>query len=181
TAEDAKCRLKQMPQGPWHHGLGDDRARVAAGGRSRTGRHARKDDLARVRPRTPPEYVGRRFLHGRDDLAATALCPLLHRVGQPPRACGRSHGESERAMGQSAGSAVVVDRGRTPGTVTGFSLAIVTRNSPRALTRCFEAIDARSSARHFAPRRRTASRSGALFAQSRPAADSEPTAPRADP
>jgi putative transposase len=56
---------------------------------------------------------GRRFLHSRDDLAATSLHPLLYRVEQSPRACGRLHDASQRAMGHPAGSAAVVDLVRT--------------------------------------------------------------------
>ena len=70
-----------------------------------------------VRPGTPPEPVGRGFLHGRDDLAATALRPLLHRVGQPSCACGGLHAQSERGMGHPAGAPVVVDLGGALGTV----------------------------------------------------------------
>ena len=84
------------------------RAWLRAAGLGPAGKR-RRDDVARVRPGAPPEPVGRRFLHGRDDLAATALRPLLHRVGQPPCACGRLHAESERAMGHPASAAVVVD------------------------------------------------------------------------
>jgi DNA replication protein DnaC len=54
---------------------------------TRTGGQARRDDVARVRPGTLPEPIGRRFLHRRDDLAAAALRPLLYRVGQPSCAC----------------------------------------------------------------------------------------------
>ena len=35
--------------------------------------HSPRDDLARVCPSTPAQHVGGRFLHGRDDLAATTL------------------------------------------------------------------------------------------------------------
>ena len=43
----------------------------------------RRDHLARVRARTPAQHVGGRFLHRGDDVATTALRPVLHRVGQP--------------------------------------------------------------------------------------------------
>jgi putative transposase len=44
----------------------------------------------------------------RDDLAATALRPLLHRVGQPSCACGGLHTQSECGLGHPAGAPVVV-------------------------------------------------------------------------
>jgi len=47
----------------WHRGLSDDRARLAPGRWSWTGRQAPGDDLAQVRPGTPTEPVGHLFLH----------------------------------------------------------------------------------------------------------------------
>ena len=73
--------------------------------------------MAGVRPRTPPEPVGGGFPHGRDVLAATALRPLLHRVGTSPCACGELHTESECGMGHTAGAPIVVDLGGALGTV----------------------------------------------------------------
>jgi putative transposase len=40
-----------------------------------------RDDVAGIRPGTPPEPVGRGFLHGRDDLAATALLLFFIELG----------------------------------------------------------------------------------------------------
>jgi hypothetical protein len=105
---------------PWHRGVCDDRARVAPRGGSRPGGSPQTNDVARVRPDTSPEAVGGRFFHGRDDLAAAALRPLLHRVRQPPRALGRVHGESDCRMGQPAGAARVVGAGGPFGTDTVF-------------------------------------------------------------
>ena len=59
-------------------------------------------------------YARRRFLHRRDDLAPTAVRALLHRTGQPPCAHRGLHGESERAVGDTAGAATDVDSSRTP-------------------------------------------------------------------
>jgi hypothetical protein len=79
------------------------------------GGSAARGDVARVRPGTSPEPVGRRLLHSRDDLAAAALRPFLHRVGQPSCARGRLHAEPERALGRPARSPAVVDVGGPPG------------------------------------------------------------------
>ena len=65
---------------------------------SRPGENAREDDVARVRTRPSREHTGRRLLHRRRDLAATALRPVLHRTGHPACAPGRGHAESERAV-----------------------------------------------------------------------------------
>src|SRR5712692_4613116 len=90
---------------------------MASGSGSRTGRHARWDDLAQVLANAPAKYARGRFLHRRDDLAATAIRALLHRTGQPPGLCRGMHAESERAVGDTAGPATDVDPGRTPGAV----------------------------------------------------------------
>ena len=39
------------------------------------------------------------FFTAENEFAAAPLRPLLHRVGQPARASGRLHAESERAIG----------------------------------------------------------------------------------
>ena len=105
---------RRRTEGPWHRGLGDDGAHLAAGSGSRTGRHAPGDDVARVRASAPAQHARGRFLHGRDDLAAATVRALLHRTGQPPCASRRLHAESERAVGDAAGPATDVDAGRTP-------------------------------------------------------------------
>ena len=69
------------------------------------------DYLARVRAHTPAQPVGRRFLHGGDAVAATALRSLLHRVGQPSCASGRMHSASQCAVGHSTRSPTDLDDG----------------------------------------------------------------------
>ena len=96
-------------EGAWRHGVSEHRGRVAPGRWSRTGGQARRDDVARVHPGAPPEPVGRRFLHRRDNSAGATLRPLLHRVGKPPCAHGWVHAKPERALGRPASAAVVVD------------------------------------------------------------------------
>src|SRR6266852_7263872 len=88
---------------------------MASGRGSRTGRHARGDDLARVLESTPAKHARGRFLHRRDDVAATTVRALLHRTGQPPRSYRRVHAKSERVLGDTAGPATDVDSGGTPG------------------------------------------------------------------
>ena len=104
-------RIVGEAEGPWDRGLSDDGADMASGRRARTGWHSPGDDLARVCPGAPAEHVGGRLLHGRDDLAAAALRAVLHRAGQPPRASGRMHADSERAVGDATGPAGDVDAG----------------------------------------------------------------------
>src|ERR671930_655876 len=67
-------------EGPWYRGLSHDRAYVASQRRSRTRREARGDDLARVSADASAKPPGGRLLHRRDDLAPTAVRPLLHRA-----------------------------------------------------------------------------------------------------
>jgi transposase InsO family protein len=98
---------------PWGPGLGDDGSHMAQGSGSRTGRHARWDDMARVLANAPAKYARGRFLHGRDDLAATAIRALLHRTGHPPCPCRGMHAEPERAVGDTAGPATDIYAGRT--------------------------------------------------------------------
>src|SRR6188768_1823414 len=50
-----------------------------------------------------------RFLYSGDDVSATALYALLHRIGQPSRAPGRLHTESECAVGYPARPPVDMD------------------------------------------------------------------------
>src|SRR5713101_7062453 len=76
---------------------------MASGRGSRTRRHARGDDLARVLASAPAKHARRRFLHSRDDLAATTVRTPLHRTGQPPCARRELHAESTRAVGDTAG------------------------------------------------------------------------------
>ena len=57
----------------------------------------------------PAKPVGRRFLHDGDAVAATAVCPLLHRVGQPSCVPGRMHTDPERAVGHPARSSSDLD------------------------------------------------------------------------
>ena len=63
-----------------------------------------------------PQPVGRRFLYGGDAVAATAVCPLLHRVGQPSCASGRMHTASRCAVGHPTRSPTDLDVGVPPGT-----------------------------------------------------------------
>jgi hypothetical protein len=44
---------RRRTEGPWRGGVGDDRAHLASGSGSRTDRHARRDDVARVRSSAP--------------------------------------------------------------------------------------------------------------------------------
>jgi hypothetical protein len=97
VSETSPSRLERAsPEDLDREGIGDQLASVIGPADQRP-----ENDAARVRARTPPEPVGPRFLDGRDDLVATPLHPLRHRVGQPPCACGRLHAESERAMRQA--------------------------------------------------------------------------------
>ncbi len=104
---------RRRTEGPWHGGLGDDGAQLASGSGSRTRRHARGNELARVRASASAKHARGRFLHRRDDLAATAVRALLHRVGQPPCARRGLHAESERVVGDAAGPATDMDAGGT--------------------------------------------------------------------
>jgi putative transposase len=54
------------------------------------------------------------FFYRRDDLAATAVCALLHRTGQPPSPCRGMHVEPERPVADTAGPTIDVDRRNTP-------------------------------------------------------------------
>ena len=98
----------------WHGGLGDDGPHLASGSGSRPRRHARWDDLARVRASAPAKHARGRLLHRRDDVAATAVCALLHRTRQPPCAHRGLHAESKRAVGDTTGPATNVDARRPP-------------------------------------------------------------------
>ena len=71
------------------------------------------DEVARVRPSALASHARGRFLHRRDDLAATTVCAVFHRPGQPPCARGGLHAESDCPVGDAASPATDVDAGRT--------------------------------------------------------------------
>ena len=98
-------------EGPGHPCLRDHGADLAEGRGPWAGGHASGDHLARVRAHTPAQPVGRRFLYGGDAVAATALRPLLHRVGQPSCASGRMYTASRRAVGHPTRSPTDMDVG----------------------------------------------------------------------
>jgi len=89
-------------EGPGHTCLRDHGADLAEGRGPWAVGHASGDHLARVHAHTPAQPVGRRFLYGGDAVAATAVRPFLHRVGQPSCASGWMHPASWCAVGHTA-------------------------------------------------------------------------------
>ena len=99
------------------HGLADYRADVASTSRRRTRWHTERPNVARVYPSAPAQQVRGRFLQRGDDLAATAVRAVRHRVGESPCAPGRLYGESDRAVGDTAGATIDMGFGGAPQTV----------------------------------------------------------------
>jgi Homeodomain-like domain len=65
------------------------------------------------------EHARGRLLHGRDDLAAAAVCALLHRARQPTCPPGRQYRKPDGRLGHPADPPVRLD---IPGTATAVSL-----------------------------------------------------------
>src|SRR4030095_12783461 len=90
---------------PWRDGVSNVGPLVAASRRARTGRHTQRYDRARIHPDASTQLARRRLLDGGDDVARTAVRAVLHRAGQSPRAPRGMHGQSERPVVDTTGTA----------------------------------------------------------------------------
>ena len=119
-----------------------------------------------VRPGTPPEPVGRGFLHGRDNLAATALRTLFHRVGQRRvHLAGCTPNPSPAWVIQQARqlSWTLAERSQPFRSLIRDRI----RNSPTILMTCSAATGLRSFGRRLARHRPTALRDGSCARRAR--------------
>jgi hypothetical protein len=84
--------------------IADERPPSARPGRAGAGAAAGGPELARVPSRAGGERCRLRLLHGGERVSAPLLRPLPHRACEPARLARRLHEESQRRLGDPAGT-----------------------------------------------------------------------------